>query len=161
MVAAAKRLATLGWTVRSGAADGADTAFERGALAGGGKTEIWLPWPGFNGHADTGLYPLPVHYAHAQQHHPAWEHLGRGPRALHARNVGQVLGADLASPVRFVLCYTPDGCESLEGRSRTTGGTGMAIAIAVGAGVPVYNLANSDALPRVAKFLTSLQGTRP
>ena len=43
----ADTLARDGWVLRSGGAPGADSAFERGALAG--TTQIFLPWPGFEG----------------------------------------------------------------------------------------------------------------
>jgi len=51
----ARRLADRGFTLRSGGADGADTAFERGA--GSGSTEIYLPWKGFNS-SSSPLYDL-------------------------------------------------------------------------------------------------------
>ena len=40
-------LHTLGFKLRSGAADGADSAFEKFA---GNNKEIYLPWKGFNKH---------------------------------------------------------------------------------------------------------------
>lgn len=46
----ARRLAVLGWMLRTGGAEGADQAFERGARAGGGTAEVFLPWPGYNGY---------------------------------------------------------------------------------------------------------------
>lgn len=48
MTDVAKILGQHGWTLRSGGARGADTAFEDGAK--GFKREIYLPWRGFNGH---------------------------------------------------------------------------------------------------------------
>lgn len=154
----AGRLAQRGYTLRSGAADGADAAFEMGCIAVGGQTEIWLPWKGFNGHADTGLFPGPAHATVAASVHPAWEHLRRGPRALHARNVGQVLGMDLASPVSFILCYTPDGCESERTRSSVTGGTATAIVLAGRRGIPVFNLAQPDGKERMYQLVLNLAG---
>lgn len=147
------RLAKRGYVLRSGAADGADAAFEEGCKQAGGRMEIWLPWRGFNGHADTGLYPSERHAQMAATVHPAWDRLSRGPRALHSRNAGQVLGADLATPVSFVLCWTPDGCESEKSRTRTTGGTGTAIVLAAQNSIPVFNLANPFATDRLAKFV--------
>lgn len=149
----ASRLAGKGYILRSGAADGADSAFEAGCDAAGGKAEIWLPWRGFNNHGDTGLYPSDRHAEVAKTVHPAWDRLSRGPKALHARNVGQVLGGDIASPADFVLCWTPDGCESEATRSKDTGGTGTAIALASRHGIPVFNLANPDAKARFARFI--------
>ena len=54
-------LATQGWVLRSGAANGADTFFEKGALHVGGEAEIYLPWKGFNHHKSElhpGKYPF-------------------------------------------------------------------------------------------------------
>ncbi|NYZ25158.1 hypothetical protein HND93_36125, partial [Azospirillum sp. ROY-1-1-2] len=49
MAAVGERLAQLGWVLRSGGAVGADQAFERGCDRVGGRKEIFLPWPGFDG----------------------------------------------------------------------------------------------------------------
>lgn len=145
----ASLLAEVGYTLRSGAAAGADAAFEGGCVAVNGPAEIWLPWKNFNRHADTGLFPTEAHHELASQTHPAWKYLSRGARALHARNMGQVLGMDLATPVQFVVCWTRDGCESEATRTRETGGTGGAIALASRHGIPIFNLANPDALDRL------------
>ena len=72
-------------------------------------------------------------------------------QALMARNVHQILGSDLRSPVDFVACWTPDGCESEGERSRTTGGTGQAIALADRWGIPIYNLARPTAMARLTE----------
>lgn len=56
------------------------------------------------------------------------------------RNVFQVLGPDLDARARFILCWTPDGCCSWRKRTKASGGTGHAIALASLAGVPVFNL---------------------
>lgn len=148
----AARLAELGYTLRSGAAEGADQAFEEGCSAAGGKAEIWLPWRGFNEHTSN-LLPTEGHFQLAEQVHPNWKNLTRGPRALHARNVGQVMGADLSTPVSFVLCWTPDGCESEATRSRDTGGTGTAIVLASRRSIPVFNMARQDAVERLGVII--------
>lgn len=101
-------LARQGYTLRSGAAPGADSAFEEGAVASGGKTEIWVPWKGFNQHRST-LFPTPEAFALAEKHHPAWASCKQGARALHARNGHQVLGASLSDPVDFIVCWTKGG----------------------------------------------------
>ena len=46
MTEIAKRLAHLGLTLHSGGAEGADSAFERGAIL---RRKIFLPWDGFQG----------------------------------------------------------------------------------------------------------------
>jgi len=152
----AKRLAKRGFLLRSGAADGADAAFELGCDQVNGAKEIWLPWHGFNDHVDTGFYPTREHEAIAASLHPVWGRLGPGPKKLHARNIGQVLGMTLDVPVSFVACWTPDGCESHQTRGRDTGGTGMAISIASTRGIPVFNLFNDGARERLAEFVLSV-----
>lgn len=149
----AYRLAELGFLLRSGAASGADTAFEDGCFAANGQSEIWLPWKNFNNHLDTIYKPNREHFHIAKRIHPAWENLARGPRALHSRNIGQILGLDLVSPVDFVVCWTPDGCICSQDRKSTTGGTGTAIAVASDHGIPVFNLANPNAVQNINAFV--------
>jgi hypothetical protein len=136
-----------GWVLRTGMATGADQAFYRGASARG-PLELYLPWPTFEAGAysptdDSGRLvlgePSPAAYELAARFHPAWSRLTQGVRALHARNCHQVLGADLATAARFVVCWTPDG--SVNGRGRRVGGTGQALRIAHHHGIPVFNLA--------------------
>lgn len=156
MVGIAKILARYNIILRSGGADGADTAFEDGCVLGNGPSEIWLPWPSFNGHVDTGYYPTEKHFEYASTIHPAWEKLTRGPRALHARNIGQILGADLATPVSFVLCYTPDGAETFNQVTSKTGGTGTAIKVASKLNIPVFNMYNENYSVRLKEFIKTL-----
>lgn len=154
MTAAAEILAQRGWILRSGHAPGADQAFEAGA---GSQAEVYLPWPGFERSvplvAQTVVErPHPAAFELATEHHPGWEYLPRGARALHARNAHQVLGADLRTPVSFVLCWTSDG--SLDGRGADTGGTGQALRMAAARGVTVYNLCRADHAQRVTQGLS-------
>lgn len=146
----AERLALRGYTLRSGAAEGADAAFESGA---GEKKEIFLPWAGFNGNASTFQEPAREAIGVAKAVHPAWDKLSEAARKLQARNSHQILGPDLRTPADFVVCWTPDGCESESARTRDTGGTGQAIALASRWGIPVFNLARKDALERLKQLL--------
>jgi len=134
-------LAKKGYTLRSGAADGADKAFELGCNSAGGKKEIWLPWEGFNDHEDTGLYPNPEHFNKAKITLEHWNNLSKGAKKLHARNVGQIFGSDVDTPVDFVLCWTSDGATKYSECTSKTGGTGTAIKLASNANIPVINLA--------------------
>lgn len=100
--------------LRSGCAVGADSAFDAGAVEFGGAVERYLPWRGFNGVTDASrglLAPTPRAYDIACRHHPGWSQLSKAARALHARNVHQVLGAACDDPAAWVLCWTPDGTE--------------------------------------------------
>lgn len=145
-------------TLRTGAADGADSAFEQGALAAGGSTEVFLPWAGFNGHPSKLSKVAPEALEMAKAIHPAWDRLSEAARKLHARNCNQVLGASLNEPVRMVICWTPDGCESKEQRRSTTGGTASAIVLAQAWGVPVFNLFNDASRDRLVDMLMKEDG---
>jgi len=160
MTAMATKLEERGFTLRSGFAGGADTAFELGTTRDDLR-EIFAPWKGF-GADPTSKYDKPrwdqirrhegitgkpfvpakatllqgaiakKAEEMASEHHPNWERLGNGPRMLHSRNMGQVYGPNLDAPARFELAYTIDG--------QATGGTGQAIRVAESADIKVLNL---------------------
>lgn len=139
---------------------GADTAFERGAREAGGLCEIFLPWPRFNDH-DSPLNRVSTRaLALAATIHPAWARPNDAARRLHARNCYQVLGAALDHPSRFLVCWTGDGAETEAQCGSRTGGTRTAIILAARSGVPVFNLANHDAMERLGNLLEST-GRRP
>lgn len=149
-------LARKGYKLRSGAAEGADTAFELGCVSVGGDKEIWLPWKGFNNHEDTKLYPNPGHFAKAESALEHWGKLTQGAKRLHARNVGQVLGMHLELPVDFVLCWTPDGATSRQECTTKTGGTATAIKLASDLGIPVINMQKYSSTEDLEKDLKKL-----
>jgi hypothetical protein len=145
MTAIADKRAVHGWVLRSGAADGADAAFERGAVSAGGQTEIYLPFPRFRGHrSGTVASTLPNWHdalAIAASHHPAWERCSPVARQLLARNVFQILGPDLQAPVEDVLFFAPS-TTARDGRIvDASGGTGLAIRLAATLSIPVRYLA--------------------
>jgi hypothetical protein len=127
----AARLAQLGYTLLSGGATGADTAFAEGA---GERKQVFLAQ-----HARQNALALAL----VEQVHPNPDALGTYARELMARNAFQVFGADLDAPVDFVLAWTPDGAQTHAQRTRQTGGTGQAISLASLKGVPVINLARA------------------
>jgi hypothetical protein len=147
-----------GGRLRSGGAGGADLACEAGfrdAL----NCEIYHPWHGFvpkvNGlviDVETALgrkRPLrgpggPIVIAGdvmaraeaiAAQTHPKWSACSRGARALHTRNIPQVLGEKLDRVTDLILCWTVDG--------QATGGTGQALRLGMEKGVTIVNLKNA------------------
>lgn len=153
MTRIARRLAGFGHTLRSGAAPGADTAFEAGhrEACGAERLEIYLPWAAFEretrarrGWVGGVVYDKPSYEAEAiaARAHPRWAYLGNGARLLQSRNSYQVLGRELDDPVRFVLCWTPDGATSKT--TQQTGGTGQAIRLAARLGVQTMNLQRDD-----------------
>ena len=139
----AATLAERRWICRSGHAQGADQAFERGA---GHRAEVYLPWPRFEQAAPLIARtvvdsPTAEAIELSGRFHPAWESLKRGAKMLHGRNAHQVLGLYLDAPASMVLCWTEGGLGG--------GGTGQAIRIAEAHGVPVYDMGNPDVLAEV------------
>lgn len=141
----AAKLSDLGWILRSGHADGADLAFERGALT---NAEIYLPSAHFNSKyqvlSQIYLSPTSEALALAARFHPAWTRCSEFARLAHARNMHQILGYELDSPVRFVICWTSDGQDS--------GGTGQALRLARSRMIPVFNLYDLEARQRLERF---------
>lgn len=70
-------------------------------------------------------------------------------KRLMTRNVFQILGADLNSISDFVICWTKDG--------KASGGTGQALRIAEAYNVPIYNMKNDKDMINLKKFLISLK----
>ena len=135
-----RKLNSLGYTLRSGGAKGADTAFECCAE----KKEIFYA----NDATDKAMDI-------AKQFHPAWGYCQNWAKRLHGRNAFQVLGRDLKTPASFVICWTPCASITHAERTRRTGGTGTAISIANHNGIPVYNLARDDHRVRLEKFVAA------
>lgn len=129
-----KRLAELGFLLRSGGADGMDTAFEKGCDSVGGEKEIYLPWPGFNNHTSQLHHIDNEGMVIASMVHPNWNNLKHSVKKLHTRNVYQIISYDLNTPSRFVLCYTP----------WDKGGTLQALCIANELNIPIINLYDYD-----------------
>lgn len=121
-----------GWLLRSGGAEGADTAFEAGYSGYPDLTEIYLPWKKFNGHSSP-LYAITEQaLLLARTYHPNWDKCNDAARKLLARNGYQVFGNDLNTPADLIVCWTKDGQEK--------GGTSQAIRIAKASGIRVVNL---------------------
>jgi hypothetical protein len=145
-----------GWTLRSGGAEGADSAFERGADRAAredgttARKEIYIPWNGFQKRSDqepgvilaSALPRAREAMEMAKRYHPAWERLSQGARLLQSRNGHQILGRDLDDHSDVVICWTEGGA--------IKGGTGQALRIAQDLGIPVLNLGDPrwrDATP--------------
>ena len=131
-----KEFANMGFTLRSGGADGADSAFERGCDMTNGSKEIYIPWEGFNNLSSSTGYKIgnnPDAYDIAANLHPAWNRCSQGARKLHTRNVYQILGTDLNTPSVLVVCWTPNG--------ELSGGTAQAMRLAMQHNIRIVNLA--------------------
>lgn len=133
-------LATQGWILRSGAANGADASFEEGALHVEGETEIYLPWKSFNHHGGP-LHPADYPFSDKEKAftaklHPAWKKCSPSARLLHQRNTRIMVGmeaihGEMVQMSKFVVCWTPYG--------ELKGGTAQALRIATAFNVPIIN----------------------
>ena len=173
MTAIAEALEARGFTLRSGFAASADTAFELGTSEDRLR-EIFAPWKGFGANpnskwdkprwdqiraweARTGRRFRPAKAFLftgelrkkaenlAAKFHGNWDRLSSGPKSLHTRNMGQVLGPDLDTPSRFLICSTVDG--------KASGGTGQAIRTADAYRIPVLNLHDETVHAEIARVL--------
>ena len=145
----ALKLDRQGYTLNSGGASGADTAFENDST----RKQIFLPSDSFNGRFHNGVdyfnYQKLQHRDLAEEtvgiFHPAAHKLTDYAFKLMARNTFQVLGKNLQQSVEFVICWTPEGKE--------VGGTSQAIRIAKSVNIPVLNLGKPKVLERFNRFV--------
>lgn len=128
-------LCSAGWILRSGGAEGADSVSASGCLRAKGQMEIYLPWKGFNNIQSPYYEVCPEALKLASTIHPAWGKLSQGAQRLHARNCYQVLGYDLKTPSKFIICWTKN--------AGPIGGTRTAIVLGEQNKIPVYNLGDS------------------
>ena len=135
MTELASGLEQYGYKLRSGGANGADSAFEAG-VSDPRNAHIFLPWHNFNDNPSAYSTICPEAYDMAKHYHPAWDKCSPAARKFHARNCYQILGYHLDTPTDFVLCWTPDG--------KITGGTGQALRIADDRDIPIFNMANHN-----------------
>ena len=119
MTRLAGRLCNMGYTLRSGGAEGADTAFERG-----GSTNAQIMKAG-----DATAASMVM----AAKVHPAWRACNAYVQRLHGRNCMIIFGAELNEPVEFVICWQDPAIER--------GGTRLGMKLAESHNIPVYNLA--------------------
>jgi len=147
-------LAKQGWTLHTGAAQGADQAFAEGALKAQGKVSLFVPWPSYEykwteiarargAERFTLQYWHKEAFASVDQYHPNPSTLKDTVRKLHARNYL------IISECKFVIAFPkPDPQGNL-------GGTGQGIRIAEGLGIPVIRQDTPEGQARVlAKIKT-------
>jgi hypothetical protein len=155
MTSIAKKLASLGYTCNSGGADGADSAFERGAVV---NRQIYLPWDGFNKRTVANMIKLhgegsylvpPFNPDLVHKYHPKPDALSDAGWKFMSRNSYQVLGKDLNTHVEFVLCWTKDG--------KLIGGTSFAIRIAKDYNIPVFNLGTQKSIIEFKEYFRNLE----
>lgn len=135
-----KDLSSLGLLLRSGGAPGADNAFESGCDTSPNPQlkEIFLPWKEFNNHKSNLYLPSPKAFERAKEIHPNWKKCSIAAKKLHARNIHQILGKDLTSPVNLVVYW------ALEKNGVVQGGTATAVNLAKSLNIPTYNLIDKN-----------------
>jgi len=148
----------IGWTLRTGGAKGADLAFADGASFA--QIEEFIPWHKFSPER-IGVEPIILNqtrevYDLAQKYWDSrpddvdegkycdWTSLRDTTKLFMMRNVHQILGKDLKTPSKAVICWTPNGAMK--------GGTSFAMWIAMCHSIPIFNLANPTALERMETF---------
>lgn len=152
-----------GFTLRSGGAVGADSAFEKAVVACAcfrslpSPLQIFLPWRNFNGHTGYPLYEYlctPSNWplwsdanTIMRDIHPTPERLKSGPEALHTRNIPQILGPKLDNPSKFVI-YCAD---EMDGEVK--GGTRTAVVLARQYKIPTFNIRIPEHKERLEKWL--------
>ncbi|EHP9878057.1 hypothetical protein KQM40_004276 [Escherichia coli] len=181
---AAFRLAGLGFTLRSGKAEGADAAFQRGMqryfdslddktkiLYGNRLAEIYIPWKGFGDKEvdlydnwDYGLqyinhlYIDQIEYRDelVQKVHPNPQALlrNRAAFALHSRNVHQVLGVNINNPKPSSFVLY-FAKEDKNGNPR--GGTATAVNLAKMKGIKTLNLNTPERIKILETFLDKME----
>jgi len=116
-----QKLERMDYTLRSGGAKGADSAFEKYVT----QKEIYHPKDEIPDWCFTRIRDfVPSNY----------NFNGMKPyiQRLLARNMMQIWGRNGDNPVDFVICWTKDG--------KDTGGTGYAMRAAASVEIPIYNL---------------------
>lgn len=126
-----KFLAKKNFILRSGHAEGADSAFEYGCIQVNGLKEIYLPWKNFGGSNSDLIVKDIKAFEIAEKFHPYWYNLKDAAKRLQARNSHQVLGQDLNTPSDFIICWTKNG--------KGSGGTGQSLRLAKHYNIPVFD----------------------
>ncbi len=143
LFSASKYLASQEYILRSGGAEGADVACEKGCDLVQGVKEIYIPWKGFNKSNSILIGSCNKAQDMASKLHPAWEKCSKWARILHGRNCYQVLGKTLDKPSDLLICWTPNG--------EVRGGTATAIKLAISNNIPIYNFGRYDDIIKFEK----------
>lgn len=159
----------LGYLLSSGHAQGADMAFETGMLKNRKKTEagprIFFPGANMN-NTSVGKYPFYINSTKGENWEKAKEialEIHPNPTALkkslypwflHSRNVFQILGEDLKTPVEFMVYWAPWVGAAKEA---CKGGTNTALQLCKRHAIPTYNLIERDDLEAVKALIYSIK----
>ena len=145
----APMLEKMGWTLRTGGGKGTEASFEKHVE----KKEVYLPWKKFNAHYSKNTRNLPEAENIIKRIMPNYDDLKQGVKPIFCRNAHTILGKDLSNPVKFLIAWTDDGCETKEKVGRSTGFSGIAISLACAMKLPIFNLRNATARERLEDYL--------
>lgn len=93
-----------------------------------GLANVYIPWDGFGGHyksRELDFAHVFTDYAHdaalniASEIHPNWKACDSVAKLLHGRNVFQILGHAMATPIEMLICWAPISGDSIKGGTRT------------------------------------------
>lgn len=164
----AYKMAQLGYTGRSGSAGGTDTAFEQGyneyTIVNGISDyygfEVYLPWKGFSDIIEDSVHIATPNLTNYQEAcdiaatiHPIYHKLKRGAKALHTRNVYQVLGLDLNTPSKVLFCYAQPTYNKQGKLTGVKGGTNTAVQLAMKHNIKIYNFYFKEDIQAVKELL--------
>ena len=141
-------LERMDFVLRSGGAIGADLAFEKG-VKNYLKKEIFLAEDAENWAEIYVKKCMPSDRPPYEKSYVNWKPYVKN---LLARNMMQVLGKDGETPVKFILCWTPEGDYS----DSSVGGTGYALRCALLNNIPIFNLNSEDQENNFKNYLRNL-----
>jgi len=119
------------------------------------RVEMYLPWKSFNTSITPKMKrPNEKAYHVAAYYHKAFKKLPNPVRAILARDVHVILGENVDNPIKLMLCYSPDGAETIKQIDyKKTGNISFSISICDVLGIPVFNLKNEDAVSRLVELV--------
>ena len=153
-------LEAAGYTLRSGGANGADSAFASATS----ESEIYLPWDGFNSHDSGHDYDSARAHATVPMFHPIPEGLSQGAAKLMARNAAIIFGEGIRkeTKVDFLICWAKGSKFADNGRiCDCDGGTGQAVRMAYAYEIPVFNLFLPEHRRNLLVFIKQLLKQEP
>jgi len=143
----------LGYTLRSGDADGADTAFQSGA---GKLFETWIPWTSFAKGPSRELQTQ-KEFLEAEEYLlesdiiPWFKAMGPASQAFHGRNYRQVFGRNKILPEVCFYC-APDDLNGVP-----VGGTRTAVLVSRNEGIPTINVFTEEGQEDARRFVHDLK----
>lgn len=147
----AKKLESMGYTMRCGGMAGTEDVFEKAT----NRNEIHLPWRDFDKKDSKLTFTPPEAKILASKFQPGYDGLPNPVQTFLAKNVRVLFGNNLKSPALFVIAWSEDGAETARERTPKTGDVGHMVAIATAMRIPVFNLGKQDGEHRLMEYLAS------